>query len=56
VLIAIAVVVMRAMKREAFPHSGAALPRVKLLAAASLVLWAGAITAGRLMAYTSPLK
>jgi hypothetical protein len=33
-----------------------ALPRARLLAAASLALWAGAITAGRLMAYTAALK
>jgi hypothetical protein len=60
VLIALAVWVMRALKRHAFPQSGisnGAVSRgVKLLAAVSLVLWGGAITAGRLMAYTAALK
>ena len=60
VLIALAVWVMRALKRHAFPHSGISngvvSHRVRLLAAASLVLWGGAITAGRLMAYTAALK
>jgi hypothetical protein len=60
VLIALAVWVMRALKRHAFPQPGSSnVPvsrRVRLLAAASLVLWGGAITAGRLMAYTAALK
>jgi hypothetical protein len=60
VLIALAVWVMRALKRVAFPHSGTSnrfgSRRIKLLAAASLLLWGGAITAGRLMAYTAALK
>src|SRR5262245_60899505 len=56
VLIALAVVVMRALRREAFGHAGSVTGRARLLAAASLTLWAGAITAGRLMAYTSALK
>jgi hypothetical protein len=30
--------------------------RARLLAAACLTLWAGAITAGRLMAYTAALR
>jgi hypothetical protein len=55
VLIAAAVVVMRALRR-AFPRSGVPSPRARLLAAASLALWAGAITAGRLMAYTVALR
>jgi hypothetical protein len=55
-LIAAAVVVMRALRREAFPRSGPPTLRARPLAAASLVLWAGAITAGRLMAYTAALK
>jgi hypothetical protein len=70
VLIAIAVVVMRALKRHAFPiavnpanSSNSSKPlneivsdRTKVLAAMSLLLWAGAITAGRLMAYTQALR
>ena len=56
VLIAVAVVVMRALRREAFPRSGVPSPRARLLAGASLALWAGAITAGRLMAYTAALR
>jgi hypothetical protein len=60
VLIALAVWVMRALKRHAFPRSGSSTTfvsrRVRLLAAASLALWGGAITAGRLMAYTAALK
>jgi len=67
VLIAFAVVVMRALRRHAFPNpSNPSNPlnplnqivsgRTKMLAAMSLVLWAGAITAGRLMAYTAALR
>ncbi len=63
-LIALAVVVLRALRRRAFPESGnpsraadaAPGSRVRALAAASLALWAGAITAGRLMAYTAAIK
>jgi len=56
VLIAVAVVVMRALRREAFAGSAGVTARARTLAAASLLLWAGAITAGRLMAYTTALK
>jgi hypothetical protein len=60
VLIALAVWVMRALRRQAFPRSsisnGLVSPRVKVLAGISLALWGGAITAGRLMAYTAALK
>ena len=67
VLIALAVVVMRALKRHAFePFERLWNPgtlerssgdgRTKMLAVMSLVLWAGAITAGRLMAYTQALR
>ena len=66
VLIACAVVVMRALKRHAFEplNRGTLEPlnlpdvtgRTKMLAAMSLALWAGAITAGRLMAYTQALR
>ena len=55
-LIAVAVVVMRALRREAFSGSSGVSRRARLLAASSLALWAGAITAGRLMAYTTALK
>ena len=67
VLIALAVVVMRALKRHAFPFAvnpvNSSNPlneivsgRTKMLASISLLLWAGAITAGRLMAYTAALR
>jgi hypothetical protein len=64
VLIALAVWVMRALRRHAFPRSAnlsnplnqIVSRRAKLLAALSLALWGGAITAGRLMAYTVALK
>ena len=74
VLIALAVVVMRALKRHAFeiapnpsnlsnpsnpsnPSKDVVVSgRAKMLAALSLLLWAGAITAGRLMAYTEALR
>jgi hypothetical protein len=38
--------------RAPYAESGGTFPRLRLLAAASLVCWAGAITAGRLLAYT----
>lgn len=70
VLIALAVWVMRALRRHAFPQSPNPLNpqnlsnplnqvvsrRAKLLAGLSLALWGGAITAGRLMAYTQAIK
>ena len=50
-LIAVALVILR--KTARFMLSGGLAPgRVKMLAAVSLVCWAGAITAGRLLAYT----
>jgi hypothetical protein len=55
-LIAGAVYLMVRIRREVLRDSRAeknwVWPRAKVLAAASLVLWAGAITAGRLLAYT----
>ena len=79
VLIGLAVVVMRKLKRHAFPivenlnasnRSNLSNPsnllnlsnpsvvtgHARMLAAMSLLLWAGAITAGRLMAYTAALR
>jgi len=47
---AILLVVRRRLLSQRVPASGAG--RAKLLAVASLVCWAGAITAGRLLAYT----
>jgi hypothetical protein len=44
------------LRREAFSRSGLVTGRAKVLAAASLALWVGAITAGRLMAYTAALR
>ena len=64
-LIAVAVVVMRALRRHAFPiaqhPSNLSSPdevtsQTRMLAVMSLLLWAGAITAGRLMAYTAALR
>ena len=67
VLIGLAVVVMRKLKRHAFPiaenlnasnlsNPSVVTGRARMLAAMSLLLWAGAITAGRLMAYTAALR
>jgi hypothetical protein len=70
VLIGLAVVVMRKLRRHAFPiaenlnpsnRSNLSNPsvvtgRARMLAAMSLLLWVGAITAGRLMAYTAALR
>src|SRR5262245_26388720 len=54
-LIALALITVARIRRQVFPAgstaSGPIAPRTKLLAIASLVLWVGAITAGRLMAY-----
>jgi hypothetical protein len=54
-LIALALITVVRIRRQVFPAGSAAsapiAPRTKILAIASLVLWAGAITAGRLMAY-----
>jgi uncharacterized membrane protein len=56
--IALAVTIMAVMQRKVFREQGPAGDRVstgvKVLATASLVLWAGAITAGRLTAYLGP--
>jgi hypothetical protein len=55
-LVAIGLWLVRLISRQAFaaPPSPERAPsgQVKLLAAASLTCWAGAITAGRLLAYT----
>jgi hypothetical protein len=58
-LIAVAMVLLVHIRRSAFPsaHTGAARdvefpPGLRRLAIASLLCWAGAITAGRLLAYT----
>jgi hypothetical protein len=55
-IIAVALLVAARLRRQLFapgriPPAGAASTGVKLLAIASLALWFGAITAGRLMAY-----
>jgi hypothetical protein len=55
-LIAAAVVVMQRLRQRVFNDSSLSEPDMmmkgKTLAAFSLVLWAGAVTAGRLLAYT----
>jgi hypothetical protein len=55
-LIAIAITMMAMLKRRVFDDASLSEPamivRGKRLAAWSLVVWAGAITAGRLLAYT----
>ena len=55
-IIAAALIVAARMRRQLFAggdaaHGGSVSVGVKLLAIASLTLWLGAITAGRLMAY-----
>lgn len=53
-LIALALFTVVRIRREVFPDGGGAAPvtpRARALATVSLLLWAGAITAGRLMAY-----
>ena len=56
VLIALAVVVMQMMKNRVFGDPSLSEPAMmmkgKALATWSLVLWVGAVTAGRLLAYT----
>ncbi len=54
-LIAVALVILRIVRRDALADNApqaVASGRLKRLAAASLVCWIGAITAGRLLAYT----
>jgi hypothetical protein len=57
-LIAVAMVLLVRISRSAFGEDvasapdGAISPRLRTLAIASLVCWTGAITAGRLLAYT----
>ncbi len=46
----------RVFRDSAYPASGPAQMKGKLLAAASLACWAGAITAGRLQAYLGPVS
>ena len=55
-LIALALLVTAAIRRtaergSAFDDAAPAAPRARRLAALSLLLWAGVVTAGRLMAY-----
>jgi hypothetical protein len=50
-LIALATWNMLIVRRAVMADHDAAPGRYRILAAASLLLWAGAITAGRLMAY-----
>ena len=62
--ITLGVVDMLWLRRVVFPSDGGMSPATpdtepplgKVLAAASLLLWAGAITAGRLMAYVGPQR
>jgi hypothetical protein len=58
-LIAVAMVLLTRISRSAFDMGGVAAsserdlgPRLRTMAIASLICWAGAITAGRLLAYT----
>jgi len=55
-LIAVALVILRAVRRRVLVDEttpATSMPgKVRMLAASSLVCWAGAITAGRLLAYT----
>jgi hypothetical protein len=55
--IAAALVVARVLRRAVYGEgadAAAVTPTARVLAVASLVLWAGAITAGRFMAYLTP--
>ena len=57
ILIAVAMVLMVRISRHAFGHDSEAVnsafpPALRRLALVSLLCWAGAITAGRLLAYT----
>jgi hypothetical protein len=61
VLVAIGLVTIRLLRNRVFGNSAASdsnpLPsNAKLLAIASLVIWIGATTAGRLMAYIGPVS
>lgn len=54
-LIAVALVILRSIRRRVFGDEGSGGPapaRVRLLAIGSMACWAGAIVAGRLLAYT----
>lgn len=51
-LIALAVVLARAIARQVVLERAPANSRIRTLAIASLLCWSGAITAGRLLAYT----
>jgi hypothetical protein len=50
-LVAVAVAILRAILHRA-GRGEAQTPAMKILAAASLIVWAASITAGRLLAYT----
>jgi hypothetical protein len=50
------VLIRRRVFRDPGLDRGALAPSARALAVASLVLWAGAITAGRLMAYFGPVS
>jgi hypothetical protein len=50
------VVIRRRVFRDPYVEAGAATRTAGILAATSLVLWTGAITAGRLMAYIGPVS
>jgi hypothetical protein len=50
--IAVGVVLMSRVRRKVFPREESLTGNAKGMAALSLLAWAGAITAGRLLAYT----
>jgi hypothetical protein len=50
--VALGVVVQMLIRRRVLRNDDRVPPRGRLLAAASLVLWAAAITSGRFLAYT----
>lgn len=55
--IAVAVVILSRLQKTVASsrmEAGPVAPRMKMLAAASVICWLGAITAGRLMAYVAP--
>jgi hypothetical protein len=51
-LIVVALMILEVMRRRLLTEGMAISGRLKILAAVSLACWAGAITAGRLLAYT----
>ena len=52
ICIAAGMVLMSHLRRKVVPEEAPASPQGKVIAAVSLIVWAGAIVSGRLLAYT----